>query len=481
VSEPRTPAAIADVPRERLRRNPLLSRDGWALLERLLRHAYAPRWNAAPGDGVRAEDLQVVDRFRASLASWEGPEGAGPPPEVVARVVAALASVPLLRNRAADRVDPRRAWASVPTTSREDLATRVEEMVPDDVDLGRLVAHETSGTTGHAIHVPTHPQAIASHHALLEVVLARLRVPFRPRPGLMASVHLCCRARTWVFPAVFSVWREAGFAKVNLADADWSRGRASARAFFADFAPSLWAGDPSAFDEAVRWDLPGAPLALLSTATGLEPALARALERRFRCPVIDWYSTTETGPIAWRSGDGDGFEPIAPDLYVEAIDGEGRPVPEGEVGELAVSGGRNPYLPLVRYRTGDRGRITWIGRTGRGRTMRILDLQGRRAVRFFRDDGRTLDAADVGRELRARSELAQHALLQRRDGSFELRIRPLAGVPPAVAAVEAGMRELLGRETRLEVVVDPALGLEGKVVPYRCEATGPRCGAAARG
>ena len=102
-------------------------------------------------------------------------------------------------------------------------------------------------------------------------------------------------------------------------------------------------------------------------------------------------------------------------------------------------------------------------------------------MHFIRDDGRTLDAADVGRELRARTELAQHALLQRRDGSFELRIRPLAGAPPDVAAVETGMRELLGREARLEVVVDPALGLEGKVVPYRCEATGPRRGAAARG
>ncbi len=456
----------SSLPPDRARRNPLLSEAGWAHLARILEDEHAPRWNAAPGDGVQRGDLEAVAAFRTRIADLRAPEDAKPHEQVLRSVAHALAQVPLLRERLRETPDPWRHWHRLPTTSREDLATRMEEMVPDDADISRITAHETSGATGHAIHVPTHPQAIAMGHVLVERVLAAVGAGFRPGRERLACVNLCARSRTWVFPTVFSVWGEAGFAKLNLADADWPGGREAARAFFRHWRPALWTGDPVAFAEALAWDLPGEPVALLSTSTALERALATAIVERYRCPLIDWYSTTETGPIAWRAAGDEAFAPISPDLFVELLDAVGNPVPEGARGEITVSGGRNPFLPLVRYRTGDTARFA----RGRGPTPLLAELEGRRPVRFSRPDGGALDAADVGRELRSQAAFAQHACVQHADGSLEIRMRPLRGVDLPIRAVEDRIRDLLGPGARVSVLADPTLGASAKVVPYRCEA-----------
>ena len=56
-------------------------------------------------------------------------------------------------------------------------------------------------------------------------------------------------------------------------------------------------------------------------------------------------------------------------------------------GEIAVTGGRNPFVPLLRYRTGDWGRLDY-GRCPCGDRMpRLLDLEGRPPVVFRRPDG----------------------------------------------------------------------------------------------
>src|SRR5690606_7568776 len=98
------------------------------------------------------------------------------------------------------------------------------------------------------------------------------------------------------------------------------------------------------------------------------------LEEALGCPVVDVYSTLETGPIA-AARPGGGMALLQPGLYVEVVDDAGLPVPAGTPGEVAVTGGINPYLPLLRYRTGDTARLEWSG----GAPV-LHDLSGRAVV-----------------------------------------------------------------------------------------------------
>jgi phenylacetate-CoA ligase len=363
-----------------------------------------------------------------------------------------------------------RDWASIPTLRREDLAARIERLVPEDEPLERLIVYETSGTTGHALRVPHHPRAVAQLHVLAERALAWHGCAVRRGPESVACMNLHAQARLWVYPSLFSVWGEAGFARLNLAPRDWPGGLASAARFLSALDPGFLSGDPVSLSELLRLDTPARPAALLSTAVALAPALRRALSARFACPVLDWYSTTETGPIACSRPDGAGGESLgilAPDLFVELLDAEGRPVPDGARGEITVTGGRNPYLPLLRYRTGDFARwLTVTDSCGRVE-WRLADLEGRAAVSFRADDGSPVNPVDVGRALRGRFAVLQHSFSQEADGSCRAVLRPASGIPIDAAQVAAELRALFGDSTPIAVSIDPDLGREGKVVPYR--------------
>ncbi|MFW5811289.1 MAG: hypothetical protein ACOCWY_06780, partial [Thermodesulfobacteriota bacterium] len=88
------------------------------------------------------------------------------------------------------------------------------------------------------------------------------------------------------------------------------------------------------------------------------------------------------------------------DIYVEILDPHDQPLPPGETGEIAVTGGRNPYLPLLRYRTGDLGSIDIDPCPCGEPTPRIRLMDGRKPVLFHSESGAPVNPIDVGRLLR---------------------------------------------------------------------------------
>ena len=148
------------------------------------------------------------------------------------------------------------------------------------------------------------------------------------------------------------------------------------------------------------------------------------------------------------------------------------PPPRPPGSEIAVTGGRNPFLPLLRYRTGDWGRLDF-GRCPCGDPMpRILDLEGRAPVVFRASNGSAVNPVDLSRVLRE-FPFVQHEFVQRKDRSCELTARPIPGVPrPKPAEIQAALRRLLGPRAMVAVTYDARLGTRragGKVEPYRSE------------
>jgi phenylacetate-CoA ligase len=450
-------------------RYPLLTEAGRAMLTRLQEHPDAPRFNYATGDRLRPEDLPVLDRFRERLFSDRRYGQPGPPPpSILSRVSAWSRIVPFFHKQLSGFHDLESEWDRVPTTSRADLALKSWEFVPMDEPLERLVIYRTAGTTGHPITVPHHPIAVRLYEPMIEYALMRHSL----RPNFAAGTAACfligAQIRTYTYAAILTGWREAGFAKLNLRQTEWPK-EGSQRRYLEAFAPRLLTGDPISFAEMMRLDLPGAPLALLSTSVAMSPQLKIRLAQRYRAPVIDWYSLVETGPIAYICPRGDSHHVLPHDIHVEVLRPDGTACAPSERGEITVTGGRNPFAPLVRYRTGDWGRLEYSTCTCGDPAVRIVDLEGRTPLLIRSADGTPVSTVDLSRILRE-YPLLLHEFTQRADGSCELAYRSVPAHHPDPKAMETDLRRVLG-DIRLDVRCEETMGdrLEGKVQAYRSE------------
>jgi len=193
----------------------------------------------------------------------------------------------------------------------------------------------------------------------------------------------------------------------------------------------------------------------------LLPGLRQRLTERFGCPVVDIYSLNESGPVAAAGPEGDGYHILSHRLYVEILGEDGAPCPPGQRGEIALSGGFNPFLPLLRYRTGDYARLD----LSKPRQAVLHDLEGRQPVTFRAADGRRLNNIDITAALKPLA-LPQFALHQAADGALRLRV---AGGRTDEAALRSAIGRVFGPDTRLTIA---PLAADDKVRQYSAEAAG---------
>ncbi len=459
-----------EIPADWRERSPAITVRAWQGLARTLQHAHAPRWNQTIGDRVGPAELARLDAFREALA--EQPlESEREPSAAIATWIDALRERLWLLDGLPRGFDAARDFEELPITDRETIVRRLELLVPHDLPLDDAILYSTSGTTGHPVIVPSHPCAMVQNLAHLERIAALHGVRLDPREGEPFALNATLQRHTYLFATSMSGWRGAVFVKLNLAEHDWAGGAAARTRFLEELAPSFVASEPVTLGEALRLDLPIRPRLVVSSAVQLGESVARAVRERWGAAVADLYSMTETGPIAAAVPGIAGHAVLVPDVFVEALDDAGARVPDGERGEITVTGGRNPFLPLVRYRTGDHGRLATVTLPDGRRTRAILDLEGRSPVFFAAADGSRVGSVDVARRIRPLAPFVQHRLLQRADRSLELTLRPLPNVPIPRGDFEAALRELFGENAAIEVRVDPELGAEGgKLVPWVSEA-----------
>jgi phenylacetate-CoA ligase len=449
-----------------LERSPLMTAAGERMVRRLREHPDAPRFNYATGDRLRPEDLDPIARFREQLHLRRAAGADRPPAELLARFERLRRVVPFLREHVPAAVDLARDWDRLPTTSRADLALYPWRFVPDDEPLERLIIYRTAGTTGHPISVPHHPLAVRCYEPLIEFALERHGVRLQFDPNRVACFLVGAQIRTYTYATVLYNWNGAGFAKLNIRPTEWPQAESQHR-YFREFAPSFLSGDPISFAEMMRMDIPAQPTALLTTSVALSPVLKARLTERYRCPVIDWYSMVETGPLGYACPLGHGYHLLPHDVFAEVLLADGTPAPAGVRGEIVVSGGRNPLFPLFRYRTGDFGRMDFAPCPCGDPQPRFMELEGRQPVLIRADDGTPVSTVDLSRLLRE-FPLLLHEFEQRADWSCELVARPLPNVEPDAAAIEAALCKVLGA-VPLSIRFDATLGdrTDGKATPYR--------------
>ncbi len=416
---------------------PTMDAAGRARLERLRSHPQAPIWVHQTGDRLDAAGI-VAAQTPLPTEGW------------LPAHLAVAAALPAYRRMSCTRLE------DFPLLSRSDLVGSIASFVPDDADLSELVQGTSSGSTGAALVIPNHPVEVARQLHLLVELARRHGVDWNPDPHRMALANIVYQRQAFSYASILSSFGQAGMARVNLHPGQW-RQPGDRDAFLREQNPQVLSGNPTSLQASL--DIEGLhPLVVFSGAMHLSSALRARLEQRYAVPVIDLFSLRETGPLAYRVDDGD-FTVLDRRLHIEIFDAAGRPLAPGERGEIVVTVGENPLLPLVRYRTGDVAAL----RSRHGR-LALSALEGRSDAAFRSAAGELVASVDFTQQLQSNGALGW-ALTQHADGSLTGTI--VQGDLPAIAAAAA---ILLGLPVDIRQVQTLAELGEGK--PRRYTAPG---------
>jgi len=384
------------------------------MLNRLREHPCAPRFHNESGNRLLAPEVEQVRVHEHSVLtaalSFASNEQ---PPWRDTFVKACLRDVPYFRRRAAatSEVPP---FHRLPTVDRGDLGRDIADFVPDGIPTARMINFRTSGTTGHPLLIASLPVVAASYLGFHRRALRRFGVELQHGRGQVGVILLGYQKTCFTYVSVTPTQDEAGLAKINLHPDDW-RDPSDRAKYLAAMNPEVLAGDPLSFAVLLELLPSCRPRALFSTSMTLLPGLRRRLETHFGCPVLDLYSMNEAGPIAVFDPAVGGHVLLQPQMQVEILDSAGDALPEGERGEITLTGGFNVCLPLLRYRTGDFARLANI----RGEPV-LLDLEGRPPVRFRTTTGEWINNIEVTHVLRP-FPLSRFSLHQDSSGALHFR------------------------------------------------------------
>jgi phenylacetate-CoA ligase len=244
------------------------------------------------------------------------------------------------------QLDPHAALAALPPVSKTDLRRAGARALDGGELRDQWYSSVSSGSTGEPFRVYYEPRAWARLKYLVKLraryacgVRSTDRIVLLEASSPARGIPLLEWGRRW---ARISVLQPAP----------------SVAAALREFAPDVVYGLPSALLEIGRLlqqQGQEVPIrAVFATGELLQRSSREALASAFQAPVYDVYGTSETKEIAWQCTHG-GMHVNADVVRLEVVDDFGRGLPFGEEGDLVATVLVNRAMPLLRYRTGDRG------------------------------------------------------------------------------------------------------------------------------
>jgi phenylacetate-CoA ligase len=210
----------------------------------------------------------------------------------------------------------------------------------------------------------------------------------------------------------------------------------------AAYRPTAYAGTPDFLKILLEAGNASSITCAVVTGAAFPPSLREWVAGR-GITAIEAYGTAELGLIAHATADGAPGMLIAPGIILEILrPGTNEALPEGEVGEVAVTI-PDPVHPILRFSPGDMsmllpgGRIRgWMGRADQ--TCKVKGM-------FVRPE-------QVAAVLRRHPEAGRLRLVVRREGELDaMELLAEGGDPAALAATLADVTKLRGAARVVEV------------------------------
>jgi len=354
----------------------------------------------------------------------------------------------------------------VPVTTRRTLQRLLpEEIVARGIDPDALIEAQSSGSTGRRLRV----RRTWSEERVLRALRnrvgrrrgrrpwergARLEIPERLRPH--------DHRRPGVFLPRLGLYDDRSIDCLAEPASIIERLRALRPSVIGGFPPVLFriarhAGDGGLADLGVRTIVVGGEV--------LTPAMRQRITAAFNAPVHENYGSIEFVQMAWQCPVGEEMH-LCDDTMVLEVLRDGRPVAEGEVGEVVATGLHSYAMPLIRYQIGDLATQGAPRCSCGAQVSTIRGVRGRMLDYFPLPGGRIVHPYELTMPMMAaHAWIEQYQLTQELVDRVVLRIVP-GGQPSNVAMTQLRRQyaESLGAEVTFEVhlVDDLDLDANGK-------------------
>lgn len=439
---------------------------------------HAPLWRHETGDRLTAQDHELLtERDHDGECA---PSGEGQPSWVAELIERAHANIPRYRRSSRDgHTSSTSPLADLPRVTRADLMADMAAHVDLTIPFDRIIEGTSSGASGAALTVPLHPVTLASDLLLIRSLVHQTGATWEADPARFGLVLVTDQRAVFTYvSALTALPRPADqavslMARINLDESAW-RDPDDRAAWLADHDPQVISTATLPLLrllELARGGLELHPVAVVNGATHLTAGVRQAVSDAWGVPVIDLYGLRETGAIAVaHTADAERSAHVilaSRRVHVEILDHDGEKVRQGERGEIVVTVDENPYLPLLRYRTGDYASL----REG-PRGPELVGLEGRDPVAFRDASGRLRPSVDAAQVLQACGLMAWH-LDQNEAGTVLLRGLAAGGAATRRDAVEQageGISRWLGLPVLTEVLSEAAELGHGK--PRRFTSSG---------
>lgn len=272
----------------------------------------------------------------------------------------AYANVPFYRERfqrvgitPAD-IRTREDFCRIPLLSKDDIRARGDDLIAWNYSKERMQRDTTSGSTGTPIAV-YHDH----HHIPIENAgFTRQRRWFGVEPGDKAAWIWGRRddipTETWSTRLITALKRERWLNAFRVSDEEMQ----SFAEMLIKWQPDYLVGYATSVYLFARYvsnyRITGIRLKAVETTAGtLWPHERQLIQETFGCKVFDRYGSHETGHVAAQCEHGRMH--IFSDMCYAEVLRDGKPVSEGEVGEIVTTPLYSYGMPLIRYRIGDVG------------------------------------------------------------------------------------------------------------------------------
>lgn len=361
-----------------------------------LRGLYLRSWRYGPETERLVQE--ALDRESWTPGQWKAWQE-----ERLAHVLhRAATQVPYYREQWASRrrLGDRASWEYLenwPILEKNSVKGNPSAFVADDCNLRLMFREDTSGTTGKSLSVWWSMETVRKWYALSEARIRYWNGVSRHNRWAMIGGQLVTPVSQRNPP--FWVWNKGlnqlYMSSYHLApDLVGSYLDAMSRyrvTYLYGYTSSLYAL-ALAVVESGRQDI-GMAVAI----TSAEPVYAyqrATIAQAFNCPVRETYGMSEI--VAGASECTAGRLHLWPDVgFVEVIE-DSRSLPHGASGDLVCTGLMNADMPLIRYRTGDRGTLSGGLETCQcGRTLPVIEsVDGRTDDLLYTVDGRRIGRLD---------------------------------------------------------------------------------------